>query len=51
MRLISLQKGEGSEQLRQVSFPVIDLGDQLDVASGPFRDTAALMRCLFAGAG
>jgi len=45
VRLISLQKGQGREQLANLSekFPVLDLADQLDEASGPFMDTAAVM--------
>jgi tetratricopeptide (TPR) repeat protein len=46
VRLFSLQKGFGSEQLREVSFPVVDLAARLDEASGPFMDTAAVMQCL-----
>jgi tetratricopeptide (TPR) repeat protein len=48
VRLISLQKGEGSEQLKEVAgrFPVVDWSDRLDEASGPFMDTAALMKNL-----
>jgi tetratricopeptide (TPR) repeat protein len=46
VRLISLQKGPGSEQIKMVPFEVIDLGDQLDAASGPFMDTAAVMKNL-----
>jgi hypothetical protein len=47
VRLISLQKGAGSEQLAALGglFPVVDLGDRLD-AGGPFLDTAALMKGL-----
>jgi tetratricopeptide (TPR) repeat protein len=46
--LISLQKGTGSQQLAHVHdrFPVVDLGDELDQASGPFMDTAAIMMSL-----
>ncbi|HEV3445401.1 MAG TPA: DUF6165 family protein, partial [Gemmataceae bacterium] len=44
VRLISLQKGLGSEQLRDLGerWPVLDLGDRLD-AAGAFVDTAAIM--------
>jgi tetratricopeptide (TPR) repeat protein len=45
VRLISLQKGEGIDQLGRVSFPVTDWGDRLD-EKAPFLDTAALMRNL-----
>ncbi len=43
VRLVSLQKGFGSEQLAEVDFPVLDLGDRLDEAAGPLMDTAAIM--------
>jgi tetratricopeptide (TPR) repeat protein len=46
VRLISLQKGFGVEQLRDVRFSVTDLGVQLDESSGPFMDTAAVMKNL-----
>jgi hypothetical protein len=46
VQLISLQKHLGREQLAQVRFPVTDLGDQLDEGSGPFMDTAAIMKSL-----
>jgi hypothetical protein len=48
VRLISLQKGPGVEQLREVSglFPVIDLGPWLDESAGAFMDTAAVMKNL-----
>jgi hypothetical protein len=48
VRLISLQKGFGSEQLAEVRelFPVIDLGNDLDAQTGPFMDTAAVMKNL-----
>ncbi len=44
--LISLQKGAGSEQLAEVRdlFAVTDLADELDQQSGPFMDTAAVMK-------
>jgi len=47
VRLISLQKGPGVEQIEKLSgsFEVIQFGD-LDTASGPFRDTMALMHSL-----
>jgi tetratricopeptide (TPR) repeat protein len=46
VHLISLQKGQGTEQLRLVAdeFPVIDLGNRLDKRSGAFLDTAAIMK-------
>jgi tetratricopeptide (TPR) repeat protein len=45
VQLISLQKGPGSEQLRDLAgrFPVVDLGDRLDETAGPFMDTAAVV--------
>ena len=43
VQLISLQKGFGSEQLREINFPVVDLGPRLDESSGAFEDTAAVM--------
>jgi tetratricopeptide (TPR) repeat protein len=48
VRLLSLQKGYGSEQLREFvgRFAVIDWTDRLDEAAGPFMDTAALMKSL-----
>jgi tetratricopeptide (TPR) repeat protein len=46
VQLISLQKGFGSEQVREVPFPVLDLGPGLDEAAGPFMDTAAVMKNL-----
>jgi tetratricopeptide (TPR) repeat protein len=46
--LLSLQKGQGSEQIAQVAdrFQVIDFGERLDAAAGPFMDTAAIMQHL-----
>jgi hypothetical protein len=46
VRLISLQKGFGSEQIRNVRFSVTTLGDQVDDAAGAFMDTAAIMKNL-----
>ena len=47
VRLFSLQKGPGTEQLRAAGmFPVIDLGPRLDEGTGPFVDTAAVMKNL-----
>jgi Flp pilus assembly protein TadD len=48
VRLLSLQKGYGSEQLAEAAgrFPVEDLGNRLDETSGAFMDTAAVMKCL-----
>ncbi len=47
MRLISLQKGTGMEQLRELAdrFPVLDLPSEQDPAAA-FEDTAAIMRNL-----
>ncbi|HWY88892.1 MAG TPA: tetratricopeptide repeat protein [Gemmataceae bacterium] len=41
VRLVSLQKGPGTDQLRG-QFPILDLSERLDVA-GAFLDTAAIM--------
>jgi hypothetical protein len=48
VRLISLQKGPGCEQIDRLAgrFPVTDLSPRLDEASGPFRDTVAVMKNL-----
>jgi Tetratricopeptide repeat len=48
VRLISLQKGPGVDQLGAMArrFPVLDLGTSLDETSGPFMDTAAVMKNL-----
>ncbi len=43
VRLISLQKGFGSEQIATVDFPVVDLSSRLDETAGPFMDTAAVI--------
>jgi tetratricopeptide (TPR) repeat protein len=45
VRLISLQKGPGTEQLAALptDCPVLDLGARLDETSGAFMDTAAAM--------
>lgn len=47
VRLISLQKGHGSEQISELEgkFDVVDLGSQLDM-EGAFLDTAAVMQSL-----
>lgn len=46
--LVSLQKGYGSEQLAALAgrFSVIDLAARLDETTGPFVDTAAVMKSL-----
>jgi hypothetical protein len=48
VRLFSLQKGTGAEQLAEATgrFPVIDYGSRLDVRTGAFVDTAAAMKGL-----
>ena len=46
VRLISLQKGYGAEQVATVDFPVLDLASRLDEVAGPFMDTAAVIRSL-----
>jgi hypothetical protein len=46
VRLISLQKGFGSEQMSAIDFPVLDLSGRLDEVAGPFMDTAAVIRNL-----
>ena len=46
--LISLQTGPGNEQIRDMAgrFPIIDLSDRIDRETGPFLDTAAIMKSL-----
>jgi tetratricopeptide (TPR) repeat protein len=48
VRLVSLQKGHGVEQLAAASglLEITDLGRQLDETAGPFMDTAAVIKCL-----
>jgi hypothetical protein len=48
VHLVSLQNGAGRDQLSALpgSFPVTDLGHQLDDATGAFLDTAAVMKNL-----
>ena len=46
VRLVSLQKGFGAEQIATVDFPVLDLAGRLDETAGPFMDTAAVIRNL-----
>jgi hypothetical protein len=46
VRLLSLQKGFGADQLATAPFPVEDLGAGLDAAGGAFTDTAAAMMAL-----
>jgi tetratricopeptide (TPR) repeat protein len=46
VRLFSLQKGFGAEQLAAAPFPVEDLSAALDATGGAFTDTAAAMMAL-----
>jgi tetratricopeptide (TPR) repeat protein len=48
VQLVSLQKGPGSEQLREVAFQdrVIDLGESFDKGPDAFLDAAAVMQNL-----
>ncbi len=48
VQLISLQKGQGTEQIAMLrnQFHVLDLGSRLDERAGPFMDCAAIMKCL-----
>jgi tetratricopeptide (TPR) repeat protein len=48
VRLISLQKGHGAEQLKQLGnrFPVIELESEQDADTAAFMDTAAIMKNL-----
>jgi tetratricopeptide (TPR) repeat protein len=48
VRLLSLQKGPGSEQVAALggSFAVLDLAAELDNEGAAFVDTAAVMKCL-----
>ncbi|HTU24522.1 MAG TPA: tetratricopeptide repeat-containing glycosyltransferase family protein, partial [Pirellulales bacterium] len=46
VRLVSLQIGFGTEQIRAVDFPLVDLADRLDETAGTFMDTAAVMQNL-----
>jgi hypothetical protein len=43
VRLLTLQKGFGSEQVATVDFPVVDLSCRLDEVAGAFMDTAAVI--------
>ncbi|MCY2951945.1 MAG: hypothetical protein NTU53_08205 [Planctomycetota bacterium] len=45
-KLISLQRRPGLEQLKTSSFPVADLGPEVDTKAGAFMDTAAIMKGL-----
>ena len=48
MQFTSLQKTHGLDQLKEVAheFSVVNLGEKLDEVSGPFMDTAAVMKNL-----
>jgi tetratricopeptide (TPR) repeat protein len=46
VRLVSLQKGPGADQLKTARFAVADLGEDLDPPPGGFRDTAAVLKWL-----
>jgi hypothetical protein len=46
VRLISLQKGAGTEQLKSAGFEVLEFGDELDTTSGAFMDSAAIIKNL-----
>jgi tetratricopeptide (TPR) repeat protein len=46
VRLISLQKGPGADQLATATFPVLDLAATADNSGGAFMDTAAVIDCL-----
>jgi hypothetical protein len=46
IRLISLQKNAGAEQLRDAGLPVETLGEDFDVGPDAFLDTAAVMQSL-----
>jgi tetratricopeptide (TPR) repeat protein len=46
VKLVSLQKGDGCEQIADVGFDVIQPGDDFDGTAGAFMDTAALMKNL-----
>lgn len=43
--LISLQKGQGSDDLKSIrQFGIVDFGSELDLHGGAFMDTAAIMK-------
>ncbi|MEQ1824561.1 MAG: tetratricopeptide repeat protein [Pirellula sp.] len=46
VQLVSLQKGFGTEQLRDCPFSIVHYGSEVDELSGPFVDTAAIMKNL-----
>lgn len=46
VKLYSLQKGKGTEQLPAASFPIVDLRPRLDKLGGGFEQTAAAIEAL-----
>ena len=46
VRLVSLQKGFGTEQIQHIRFPLTVLGGQVDESRGAFMDTAAILKNL-----
>jgi hypothetical protein len=46
IRLISLQIGAGTEQLKSAGFEVLEFGADLDTISGAFMDSAAIIKSL-----
>jgi tetratricopeptide (TPR) repeat protein len=46
VRLVSLQKGFGVEQLATAEFPLVDFSNRMDGAAGPFVDSAAILASL-----
>jgi hypothetical protein len=46
LKLFSLQKGLGSEQLGKIDWPIEELGSQLDEGGRAFLDTSAVMKNL-----
>tara|TARA_B100001093_G_scaffold505964_1_gene564141 strand:+ start:472 stop:3012 length:2541 start_codon:yes stop_codon:yes gene_type:complete len=46
VKLVSLQKNEGSEQLKDVGFTIEDLGENFDNGDQAFLDTAAILKNL-----
>ena len=43
IELISLHKGEGENQIKDINFELTTLGDDFDVGENAFEDTAAIM--------
>ncbi len=46
VQLFSLQQGYGEEQIKDARFPITVIGDTDGPATGPFLDTAAIMKCM-----